>query len=109
MVKHTIACVAMATLALAGVARAEDAAQCGPYKAIADSLGRKFHETPVSVALLPGQGGSTNVAITFASPLGETWTLVVADSAGEKGCVIMSGTQWAGARRRPLPPDGQAS
>lgn len=93
MVRHTIACAAALAVA-AGGADAVAAVDCRPYSDIARILDQKFHERPVSQAVVMGEDGSFKVLITFASPLGSTWTSVVADSKGEKACVLMSGVQF---------------
>lgn len=94
----SIALRVVATMALAAFASRVHAADgCAPYKEIATHLLEAYHEAPVSEALIGTD--SSGVVVFFASPRGETWTLVVADARGERGCVVMAGTQWTVSQR----------
>lgn len=94
----------LAGICLAGLAVATANAQgldCRPFPEIARILDQKFHERPVSQAVIMGEGGKMQIFVTFASPLGSTWTAVVVDTKGEKACVVMSGVQFVIDRQRP--------
>ena len=97
----------LAGLCLAGIGCATANAQqadCRPYPEIARLLDQKFHERPVSQAVVLGENGKMQVFIMFASPLGSTWTAVMADAKGERACLLMGGVQFVIDRQRPTGP-----
>jgi TRAP-type mannitol/chloroaromatic compound transport system permease large subunit len=72
---------------VAGVAAAENL--CMPQADIAKRLESGYAETPVAIGL-SANGGLVEV---FASPDGETWTLVITTPKGIS-CVVIAGEAW---------------
>ena len=99
-----------AGLCLALLPGAKVAAQegpCGPYNKLAEAIFAQFHERPVarSIAFDP-KDQVEGVIVIFASPLGRTWTAIMADPKGEKACIMAHGIDWAPVTEKP--PGGEA-
>ena len=83
---------------VAGVAAAENL--CMPHADIAKRLESGYAETPVAIGL-SANGGLVEV---FASPDGETWTLVITTPKGVS-CVVIAGEAWDGRGPAVLGPE----
>ena len=63
--------------------------QCGPYTEWEKQLAKQAGQTEVSFALLDSQ----RFIAVFASPHGETWTMLAVGISG-KACLMMTGTDY---------------
>lgn len=64
--------------------------QCADYKTLQAALLEKFHEAPTNAGLA-AEGKAAYMV--FATPKGESWTLVIVGVNG-KSCVVGAGTNW---------------
>jgi hypothetical protein len=79
-------------------APADAAPACHRYGDVAKALAEGFAERPVAFGV---QSDGTLMQV-FASPSGDTWTVVLTD-AGGKSCVVAEGVRWESL---PPPPKG---
>lgn len=80
-----------AFISLWDVTEAHAQAACTDYKTLQSALKEKAHEQPTGAGLM---GDKNQFAWTlFASPKGETWTMVVIDAKG-MACVVGGGQNW---------------
>ena len=83
-----IGVLALGVLLGTGGAEARPVA-CAPHDALAERLGSRFAEAPVS----KGLASSGKLMELFTSEDGDTWTLVLTEPEGVS-CIVASGKYW---------------
>ncbi|MFN0194930.1 MAG: hypothetical protein ACKVP5_23615 [Aestuariivirga sp.] len=80
--------LALALGALASIAGAEAATQCGPHEQLTQQLGQRFQESRQAIGL----SGSAAVVELYVSSQG-SWTMISTNARG-LACVLATGEAW---------------
>jgi hypothetical protein len=88
-------CATLALLSTPALAQ-EEGPPCAPYEVVAMHHAEKFGETRIAQAVM-----GDHLMVVFATPGGETWSIVLVDHQGV-GCLRAIGTDWQ-ARSDPAP------
>jgi hypothetical protein len=81
--------LATATTAMAQVPSVQPHLPCHDYHKIAETLGKRYGETPVSLGLQT----NGHVLQVFSSPESGSWTILSVAPSGI-GCIVAAGDRW---------------
>jgi hypothetical protein len=89
----------LALLFFVNMAHAQQQQMCAPFDEMRETLASQFHETEVGTGMV----SDTEVLMLYASPGGETWTILGLNVSGI-ACIKSAGKGWDAGR---LPAAGE--